>query len=149
MPAAPNMNIKTDTALVKKRPEILHEVALVLGSLPAPSPSQQLFSFVSSMHEALLIDEILGSILDHHFESETSAVASKLARTCTAWKDPVLDRVWRTLTDFQPLLATLERAEVRYFLYCIKHCFQADFLVVSRVHCTSLHSHIPIVRWSY
>ncbi|KAJ3808030.1 hypothetical protein EV368DRAFT_29947 [Lentinula lateritia] len=53
------------------------------------------------MHQALLIDEILEVIFGFCTESRT---LSRVGRTCQAWKDPALDRVWWRLASFKPLL---------------------------------------------
>ncbi|KAF5387314.1 hypothetical protein D9757_005710 [Collybiopsis confluens] len=53
------------------------------------------------MHEVLLIDELLEVVLGFCTDSAT---LSRIARTCQAWKEPALDRVWARLDSFLPLL---------------------------------------------
>ncbi|KAF5350264.1 hypothetical protein D9758_007794 [Tetrapyrgos nigripes] len=53
------------------------------------------------MHQALLIDEIFENVLDSCSDGHS---LSRIARTCRAWNDPALDRLWKRLTCIVPLL---------------------------------------------
>ncbi|KAG7093635.1 hypothetical protein E1B28_007299 [Marasmius oreades] len=55
------------------------------------------------MHQALVIDEIVQVVFDFclDFGSDT---LTRVARTCKAWRDPALDRLWYRLIDVTPLL---------------------------------------------
>ncbi|KAF9266896.1 hypothetical protein L218DRAFT_1074746 [Marasmius fiardii PR-910] len=55
------------------------------------------------MHQALVIDEIIQVVFDFCLELG-SDLLTKVARTCKAWRDPALDRLWYRLTDVTPLL---------------------------------------------
>ncbi|KAL0575182.1 hypothetical protein V5O48_006776 [Marasmius crinis-equi] len=55
------------------------------------------------MHQALLIDEIVQVVFDSCLDFG-SGTLTRVARTCKAWRDPALDRLWYRLTDVTPLL---------------------------------------------
>ncbi|KAH9913982.1 uncharacterized protein BXZ73DRAFT_81784 [Epithele typhae] len=60
------------------------------------------------MYLALLIDEILQLVFDFCGDipsPEPGWTYSQLARTCKAWKEPALDRLWARLGSIEPLLA--------------------------------------------
>lgn len=66
------------------------------------------------MHTALLIDEILELVLDKCSDwdkQEYQHAVVQFAQTCTAWKDPALDRIWRRLNGTKPLTALLDGVE--------------------------------------
>ncbi|KAJ3799316.1 hypothetical protein GGU11DRAFT_512537 [Lentinula aff. detonsa] len=81
------------------------------------------------MHQALLIDEILEVILDSCTESWT---LSRIARTCQAWKDPALDRVWWRISSFKPLLDLIPGLLCVNGVYVLELPFCPDF---RRLHC--------------
>ena len=54
------------------------------------------------MHQALLIDEIIRVIFDI-CGGEGRRTLDRLARCCTAWKDPALDILWSSLPCATPL----------------------------------------------
>ncbi|KAK7061056.1 hypothetical protein VNI00_000791 [Paramarasmius palmivorus] len=56
------------------------------------------------MHQALLIDEIVQIVFDLCLDFGDGSTLSRAARTCKAWRDPALDRLWHRLTDVTPLL---------------------------------------------
>ena len=63
------------------------------------------------MHAALLVDEILESVLYHlpEWESrENRRALAQMARSCKAWKDPALDKIWMQLQGLKPLVDILE-----------------------------------------
>lgn len=62
------------------------------------------------MHPALLIDEVLEAILEKCSEwdrKEYKWTLSQVARSCNAWKDPALDRLWGKLDSEEPLVPLL------------------------------------------
>ncbi|KAF8132437.1 hypothetical protein EV363DRAFT_1259950 [Boletus edulis] len=63
------------------------------------------------MHPALQIQEILLNIFGHCFPpGGATADLAALARTCHAFKDPVLDVLWEELFDLSPLARCLLEA---------------------------------------
>ncbi|KIJ65588.1 hypothetical protein HYDPIDRAFT_52223, partial [Hydnomerulius pinastri MD-312] len=58
------------------------------------------------MHPALLVDEILQVILEICLDDGKASLCH-IARSCKAWKDPALDRIWRRLPSAAPLLSLL------------------------------------------
>ena len=77
--------------------------------LPCLAPS---FIFIfTEMHAALLVDEILESVLYHlpEWESrENRRALAQMARSCKAWQDPALDKIWMQLQGLKPLIDILE-----------------------------------------
>ncbi|KIK50597.1 hypothetical protein GYMLUDRAFT_182575 [Collybiopsis luxurians FD-317 M1] len=76
------------------------------------------------MHQALLIDEILAIILDSCAESIS---LSRIARTCQAWKEPALDRVWFRLDSFKPLLELIPGLLSVNGVYMLESPLNPDF----------------------
>ena len=69
------------------------------------------------MHSALLIDEVLEDILEQCADwsgTDYRWTLCQLARSCKAWKDPALDRLWKRLDGVEPLarLAPRDGCEV-------------------------------------
>ncbi|KAK7685631.1 hypothetical protein QCA50_010392 [Cerrena zonata] len=74
------------------------------------------------MHSALLIDEILENVLHHvHEFQEYRWTLVQIARSCQAWRDPALDKIWSHLVDIKPVLNTLESSEARSYAARVKH----------------------------
>ena len=71
------------------------------------------------MHRALYIEEILLNIFRHCYRGArrrkiwhscyANVYLTTLARTCRAFKDPVLDMIWVELNDLTPLVRCLPR----------------------------------------
>lgn len=60
------------------------------------------------MHAVLLIDEVLETVLENCSEWDRKIyrwTLCQLARSCKAWSDPSLDRLWRKLNSAEPLLS--------------------------------------------
>ncbi|KAI0701471.1 hypothetical protein BC835DRAFT_212336 [Cytidiella melzeri] len=67
------------------------------------------------MHPALLIDEVLEAILEYCSgweRKEYRWTLCQLARSCKAWKDPSLDRLWKRLDCIEPLLSLFDSSQV-------------------------------------
>ena len=77
------------------------------------------------MHPVLLIDEVLEMILESCAEwdrTEYLSTLCKVARSCKAWKEPALDRLWQRLDSVEPLLPLFESytaAEVSITTSCL------------------------------
>ncbi|EIN09503.1 hypothetical protein PUNSTDRAFT_143049 [Punctularia strigosozonata HHB-11173 SS5] len=72
------------------------------------------------MHPALLVDEILRQIIEFCYSSaerkaDATRTLARLARTCRAWRDPALDRLWWRLDCVAPLLALTRLARDQLF----------------------------------
>ena len=74
------------------------------------------------MHSVLLIDEILRAVFAHLREGGNSnSDFARLATTCQAWKEPVLDHLWETLPSTEPLLALLPTLKRENGVYVRSH----------------------------
>lgn len=63
------------------------------------------------MHSALLIDEILENVLRNFLDWELREhrwTLAQIARSCKAWRDPALDKIWMQLDDIHPIINTLD-----------------------------------------
>lgn len=65
--------------------------------------TRRVWSWEYSMHQVLLIDEILQQVLELCSECGLDTL-SQVARCCKAWKDPALDKLWRRLSSVTQLL---------------------------------------------
>ena len=67
----------------------------------------------NNMHNALLIYEILGCIIDHLAQNLSEGVHARqralgaLARTCRAFSEPALDALWCRLRGLKPFMHCL------------------------------------------
>ena len=57
----------------------------------------------SAMHRCLFIYELVHEIFEYAGATSLAPLAS-LARTCTHFREPALDILWRELDDFSPLV---------------------------------------------
>ncbi|KAF9073274.1 hypothetical protein BDP27DRAFT_1319139 [Rhodocollybia butyracea] len=97
------------------------------------------------MHQALLIDEILATVLD---SCTDSASLSRIGRVCQAW-DPAFDRLWATyLPSFDPLLELIPGVLTVDGVYVLESPVSPDFRrlrhYASRVKNIAYRQHIKI-----
>ncbi|THV02460.1 hypothetical protein K435DRAFT_836332 [Dendrothele bispora CBS 962.96] len=78
------------------------------------------------MHQALLIDEILENILDSCSDGNS---LGRIARTCQAWKEPALNRLWRRLTCIVPLLQLIPGLKEVHGVYVLDISISPDLRV--------------------
>ena len=77
------------------------------------------------MHSALIIDEVLETILEHCSDwsgAEYRWTLCQLARCCKAWKDPALARLWKRLDGTEPLIRLVDQSEAKVCTITSRQC---------------------------